>query len=88
MLPQRQQEASGGAGDRFMGQCLFSAGDVVRFTPSERTRGIYQDIESFGVKLNQELKIKKIVDDTYLYFDNDVGGWPWNEFTLVCKASK
>lgn len=24
--------------------------------------------------------IRKIVDDYYLYFDNNRGGWPWNEF--------
>lgn len=71
-----------------MNQCSFSVGDVVRFVPSERTRGHYQDIEAFGVKIGQELEIKRIKDDVYLYFENDTGGWPWNEFILVHKTTK
>jgi len=67
-------------------KCPFVVGDVVRFTPSNRTRGHYQDIERFGVKVGQELPIRYIKDGTYLYFENDSGGWPWNEFRLVNKA--
>ena len=65
--------------------CPFDIGDVVRFTPSERTRGHYQDIESFGVKIGQEVEVKKIKDDMYLYFADDAGEWPFNEFELVKK---
>ena len=66
-----------------MPQCPFSIGDLVRFTPSQRTVGHYQDIERFGVRINQELVIVEIKDGVYLYFDNGAGGWPWNEFELV-----
>jgi hypothetical protein len=69
-------------------KCPFSIGDTVHFTPCERTRGLYQDIESLGVRLNEELQIKNIVDETYLYFENDAGGWPWNEFTLVGRSNQ
>ena len=64
-------------------QCPFKVGDIVRFTPQERTIGHYQDIERFAVKIGQELPIKSIKENMYLYFENDGGGWPWNEFTLV-----
>jgi hypothetical protein len=64
-------------------ECPFSIGDTVRFTPSERTRGHYQNLERFGVKPNDELKIERIENGMYLYFKNGAGGWPWNEFTLV-----
>jgi hypothetical protein len=65
--------------------CPFKAGDHVRFTPSDRTKGLYQDIERFGVKENEVVEIKSIKDDVYLYFDSGKGGWPWNEFTLDNK---
>jgi hypothetical protein len=71
-----------------MSACPFSVGDVVKFTPSERTRGHYQNIEGKGIKINQELEIERIKDDTYLYFAKDTGGWPWNEFTLIRKGVK
>jgi hypothetical protein len=69
-----------------MTQCPWSIGDFVRFTPTERTQGQYQDIERFGVKIGQELEIKKVKNGVYLYFESEAGGWPWNEFTLICKA--
>ena len=65
--------------------CPFSIGDIVRFSPSDRTQGLYQNIEGFGVQIGQEIEIKRIQDGVYLYFENDVGGWPWNEFILVRK---
>jgi len=67
--------------------CPFSIGDIVRFTPSEKTLGHYQNIEKFGIRVGQELPVQNIQDDMYLYFENDAGGWPWNEFTLVRKRS-
>lgn len=66
-----------------MSECPFSVGDIVRFCPSDRTRGWYQDIEAFGVKIGQEIEIKRIKDGVYLYFENEAGGWPWDEFELV-----
>jgi hypothetical protein len=69
-----------------MRKCPFSVGDFVRFTPSERTRGLYQNVDRFGIKVGQEGEIKDIRDGGYLYFENRDGGWPWNEFTLVRKA--
>ncbi|MHB1381616.1 MAG: hypothetical protein ACYCXJ_05275 [Thermoleophilia bacterium] len=67
-------------------KCPFSVGDLVRFTPSNRTRGLYQDIERFGLKEGQVARIAEIHDGTYLFFDKEVGGFPWNEFTLVEKS--
>ena len=63
--------------------CPFAVGDWVKFAPSERTRGHYQDIESFGVPVGAVLPIAEIREDCYLYFASGIGGWPWNEFTAV-----
>ena len=61
--------------------CPFAVGDRVTFAPSERTRGHYQDIERFGVRVGETLTVKEIREGIYLYFENNAGGWPWNEFT-------
>lgn len=66
-------------------ECPYVVGDVVRFCPSERTRGHYQDVERFGLKVGEEAKIKSIEDGIYLKFDEG-GGWPWTEFELVRKG--
>ena len=63
------------------GQCPFLVGDSVRFTPSERTLGHYQDIKRFGVAPGQVLSIAEIRDECYLYFAGGTGGWPWTEFS-------
>lgn len=60
-------------------KCPFKIGDRVKFTPSDRTRGLYQNIESHGLIPGNIYKIVKIKDGTYLYF-SEGGGWPWNEF--------
>lgn len=60
--------------------CPFRVGDRVIFTPSERTRGLYQDVDRFGVRPGEPYVIAEIRDGTYLYFENGSGGWPWNEF--------
>lgn len=60
--------------------CPFKVGEVVRFKPSERTLGLYQDVEAFGLKVDEVARIAFIKDGTYLYFEGDRGGWPWNEF--------
>jgi len=69
-----------------MSECPFVIGDVVRFTPSERTLGHYQNIEGFGIKVGEDAEVTSIKDGVYLYFGDQKGGWPWNEFTLVRKA--
>jgi len=66
--------------------CPYNVGDVVRFTPSERTKGLYQNIERFGLSEGDEATVREIRDGIYLYFDNDAGGFPWNEFSLVKKG--
>ena len=63
--------------------CPFRIGDLVRFTPFERTVGLYQDVEAFGVRVGEVYQITKIKDGMYLYFARRKGGWPWSEFTLV-----
>lgn len=68
-------------------KCPYSVGDEVRFTPSERTRGLYQNIERFGLKIDQVATIREVRDGVYLYFEGGSGGFPWNEFTLVRKAA-
>ena len=40
--------------------CPFSVGHLVRFTPSKRTVGLYQDINGLGVTIGEELSIKSI----------------------------
>jgi hypothetical protein len=67
--------------------CPFKVGEYVRFTPSERTAGLYQDIERFGVAVGKVYRIKSIKDGVYLYFDAKKGGWPWNEFTAVYEKA-
>jgi hypothetical protein len=64
-------------------KCPFVVGDFVKFTPSERTLGLYQNVERFGVHIGEICKIESIKDGIYLYFGPGKGGWPWNEFTLV-----
>ena len=64
-------------------ECPFKVGDIVRFTPSERTTAHYQDIERFGVRVGEVRTVREIRDGTYLYFENGAGGWPWNEFSKV-----
>jgi hypothetical protein len=63
--------------------CPFKVGDKVQFTPSKRTKGLYQDIERFGVHVGEVLTITEIKDGTYLYFGSNKGDWPWSEFTRV-----
>ncbi len=67
--------------------CPFDVGDTVRFTPSPRTKGLYQDFERFGIAVDATVVIREIREGTYLYFDNGAGGFPWNEFTLVRRAN-
>jgi hypothetical protein len=64
----------------------FKVGDYVCFTPSNRTSGLYQDIERFGVRVGDIYKIKEIKDGIYLYFETGQGGWPWTEFTPETKG--
>lgn len=63
--------------------CPFKIGDLVRFTPSKRTEGLYQDVERFGLRVGEVYQVTKIKDGVYMYFARGKGGWPWNEFTLV-----
>lgn len=69
-------------------QCPFAIGDMVRFTPSSRTQGLYQNIGRFGLDPGETAEIREIRDGIYLYFDNGRGGFPWNEFTGVKKERK
>lgn len=64
-------------------KCPFCVGDLVQFTPSERTQGLYQNINRFGLEIGQEAVITEIRGGVYLYFGKNIGGFPWNEFTLV-----
>ena len=64
-----------------MMKCPYNVGDRVIFSPSDRTKGWYQQgFSKMGLVPGNEYIIKKIKDDTYLYFDNDAGGLPWNEY--------
>lgn len=63
--------------------CPYDLGDVVRFTPSNRTRGLYQNIERFGIAIGEEATILEVRDGVYLYFVNGAGGFPWNEYSLI-----
>ena len=65
--------------------CPYDVGDVVRFTPSERTKGLCQHFERFGLTIGKELPIQQIRDEMFLYFNNGAGGFAYNEFSLVKK---
>lgn len=60
-------------------KCPFKEGMKVKFSPSEKTEELYQNIERFGLDPGGVYKIKEIKDGLYLYF-KEGGGWPWNEF--------
>jgi hypothetical protein len=60
-------------------KCPFKEGMKVRFSPNNRTKGLYQNIEGFGLTPGGVYKIKEIKDGIYLYFEEG-GGWPWNAF--------
>jgi len=62
-------------------QCPFQVGDLVRFTPSERTLSLYQDIQRFGINPGEIRAIAEIRNGCYLFFANGSGGWPWGEFS-------
>ncbi len=65
-----------------MSKCPYNIGDKVIFTPTDRTRGWYQQVfDKIGMVPGREYVIKRIKDDTYLYFENDDGGFPWTEYT-------
>jgi len=53
----------------------------VVFTPSARTRGLYQNIEAFGMEAGMVYVVREIREDMYVYTDNGAGGWPWSEFS-------
>jgi hypothetical protein len=61
--------------------CPFRVGQRVRFTPTERTKGLYQSIESFGVEIGELVVIEEIKEGTYVYCHGGKGGWPWNEWS-------
>ena len=61
--------------------CPFRVGQLVRFTPTERTRGLYQSIGGFGLEPGDVQPIAEIREGVYLYFADGTGGWPWNEFS-------
>jgi len=67
-------------------KCPFKIGDKVIFTPSERTKGQYQDIESMGISIGEVITIAEIKDNCYLYSLKGMGGWPWSEWKAVKKT--
>jgi hypothetical protein len=71
-----------------MKKCPFKIGDIVKFTPSVRTLGLYQNIEKFGIKPNEVIEISEIKDGIYIYAKSGKGGWPWNEYTLVDRVNE
>jgi hypothetical protein len=67
--------------ERASTKCPYRVGERVRFQPSARTKGLYQNIEGFGVKIGEVVTIEEIKEDTYIYCKGGGGGWPWNEWT-------
>ena len=68
-------------------KCNFKVGQQVRFTPSARTKGLYQNIERFGLQEDHIYVITEIREGIYLYF-REGGGWPFNEFQAVSDEMK
>ena len=63
--------------------CPYKVGDKVRFSPSDRTKGLYQNINKGQVQEGEVMIIKEIKDQCYLYGEGGKGGWPWNEWERV-----
>ena len=61
--------------------CPFKIGDRVVFSPGTRTRGLYQNIERFGMTVGAEYVVREVREGMYLHSDGGADGWPWNEFT-------
>jgi hypothetical protein len=71
-----------------MTKCPFNVGDMVKFSPSLRTQGLYQDPDRFGLNVGEIAQVKEIRNDLYLYFEEGRGGFPWNEFVLAQEGGK
>ena len=70
----------------FNGGCPFEIGDEVVFRPSVRTLGWNPCIEEDGLIPNRRYRIKSIVEDKYLRFDNIRNGWHWHDFVSLEEA--
>jgi len=62
--------------------CPFKIGDVVRFTPDERTVGWYQTGGFFGLEIGEVGPITRI-DGNCVYLSDDRGGFHWTLFQRV-----
>jgi hypothetical protein len=70
-------------------KCSFEIGDIVRFTPSDRTKAGFDFSNRYmDPKLGKEYEIRKIVNDVWVFVDFDVWGFYWTDFTLISKAEK
>jgi hypothetical protein len=69
-------------------KCNFQVNDIVRFYPSDRTwQKSPGRIGNLGVvKVNHDYTVRRIVNDIWIFADNDVNGFYWTDFTLVKKA--
>ena len=63
--------------------CPFKIGEKIRFKPSKRTQGLYQDIEGMGVSIGEVIIVGTIKDNCYIYSQDGKGGWPWTEWESV-----
>ncbi len=46
--------------------CSYKVGDKVKFKPSERKRGLYQDIDSFGISIGEVITVGEIIEHPLL----------------------
>lgn len=69
-------------------KCPFRTGELIRFTPSKRTRGLYQDIDALGVQIDEIIAVGNIKDDTYIYTKDGRGGWPWPEWSSTSNKKE
>lgn len=65
--------------------CPFSVGDIVQFSPDERTIGWYTIGGFFGLVIGEVGMIERI-DDGFVYLSDARGGFHWKCFRLAAAT--
>lgn len=65
-------------------KCPFKIGDRVKFTPNQRAIGWYQhSFERMKIHPGYEGTITAIKEETFIYLDKKIGGFPWTNFKKI-----
>lgn len=60
-------------------KCPFEVGDEVTFIGGEKL-GWFQNLDTFGLKIDDVITINKINEEKYIYDSSGNGGWHWRLF--------